>query len=95
MSEVPLYLRDSVSVPEKVWAVRVGGEDGERPRKVDIRLPEKKEFKLPWCGAGPPKTSQKHRWIRTSRLSIKNSLSLGNANQGTAFKYRGTSPIRN
>ena len=42
------------------------------PRKVDIRLPGKGDSNS--HGARP--VHQKHRWIRTSRLSIKNSLSL-------------------
>ena len=40
-------------------------------RKVDIRLPEKRDSNS--HGARP--VHQKHRWTRTSRLSIKNSLS--------------------
>ena len=40
------------------------------PRKVDIRLPGKRNSNS--HGARP--VHQKHRWIRTSRLSIKNSL---------------------
>ena len=43
-----------------------------RPRKVDIRLPGKGDSNS--HGARP--AHQKHRWTRTSRLSIKNSLSL-------------------
>ena len=41
-------------------------------RKVDIRLPGKGESN----SHGVRPVHQKHRWIRTSRLSIKNSLSL-------------------
>ena len=41
------------------------------PRKVDIRLPGKGDSNF--HGARP--VHQKHRWIRTSRLSIENSLS--------------------
>ena len=41
-------------------------------RMVDIRLPGKGDSNS--HGARP--VHQKHRWIRTSRLSIKNSLSL-------------------
>ena len=41
------------------------------PRKVDIRLPGKGNSNS--HGARP--VHQKHRWIRTSRLSIKNSFS--------------------
>ena len=46
-------------------------------RKVDIRLPRKGDSNS--HGARP--VHQKHRWIRTSRLSIKNSLSLGPVTQ--------------
>ena len=42
------------------------------PRKVVIRLPGKRNSNS--HGARP--VYQKHRWIRTSRLSMKNSLSL-------------------
>ena len=42
------------------------------PRKVDLRLPGKGDSNS--HGARP--VHQKHRWIRTSRLPIKNSLSL-------------------
>ena len=50
-------------------------------RKVDIRLPGKGNSNS--HGAQP--VHQKHRWIRTSRLSIKNSLSrveVGNVGRG-------------
>jgi len=42
------------------------------PRKVDIRLPGKGNSNS--HGAKP--VHQKHRWIRTRSLSMKNSLSL-------------------
>ena len=45
------------------------------PWKVDIRLPGKGDSNS--HGARPVR--QKHRWTRTSRLSIKNSLSLCHA----------------
>ena len=45
---------------------------GISPSKVDIRLPGNGSSNS--HGARP--VHQKHRWIRTSRLSIKNSLSL-------------------
>ena len=45
-------------------------DEGCRP--IDIRLPGKGDSNS--HGARP--VHQKHRWIRTSRLSIKNSLSL-------------------
>ena len=45
----------------------------DHTRKVDIRLPEKEDSNS--HGARP--VHQKHRWNRTSRLSIKNSLSPG------------------
>ena len=41
-------------------------------RKIDIRLPGKGNS----TSHGARTVHQKHRWIRTSRLSIKNSLSL-------------------
>ena len=41
-------------------------------RKVDIRLPGKGNSN----SHGARTVHQKHRWIRTSRLSIKNSLSM-------------------
>ena len=43
-----------------------------RARKVDIRLPGKGDSNS--HGARP--VHQKHRWTRTSRFSIKNSLIL-------------------
>jgi len=42
------------------------------PMKADIRLSGEWGLNLPWRKAGLPKSS----WIRTSRLPIKNSLSL-------------------
>jgi len=47
-------------------------------RKVDIRLPGNWEFKLPWRKAGLLISMIK--WTRTSRLSIKISLSLFDCN---------------
>ena len=47
----------------------------DRARKVDIRLPGKGNSN----SHGARTVHQKHRWIRTSRLSIKNSLSLDHA----------------
>ena len=44
---------------------------GCKGKKVDIRLPGKRDSNS--HGARP--VHQKHRWIRTSRLSIKKSLS--------------------
>jgi len=44
----------------------------------------KREFKLSWREAGPP---NHHKWIRTSRLSIKNSLS--GAGWGETYEVRG------
>jgi hypothetical protein len=46
-------------------------ESGPLSRKVDIRLPGKGNSN----SHGARTVHQKHRWIRTSRLSIKNSLS--------------------
>ena len=47
-------------------------------RKVDIRLSRKVDIRLPGKGNsnshGARPVHQNHRWIRTSRLSIKNSL---------------------
>ena len=43
-------------------------------RKIDIRLPGKGDS----TSHGAKTVHQKHRWIRTSRLSIKNSLSARN-----------------
>ena len=43
-----------------------------RSRKVDIRLPGKGDSN----SHGARTVHQNHRWTRTSRLSIKNSLSL-------------------
>ena len=51
-----------------------------RPRKVDIRLPGKGDSNS--HGARP--VHQKHRWTRTSRLSIKNSLSMGDRKDAPA-----------
>ena len=55
------------------------------PRKVDIRLPGKGDSNS--HGARP--VHQKRRWTRTSRLSIKNSLSL-QAERGYRVPSAGT-----
>ena len=54
------------------WARHPCSCSASHPRKVDIRLPGKGDSNS--HGARP--VHQKHRWTRTSRLSIKNSLSL-------------------
>jgi len=65
MSEVPLYGRDS--------AMRKGVR---AYRKVDVRLPGKNNSNS--HGARPVHlVISMIKWIRTSRLSIKNSLSAG------------------
>jgi len=43
----------------------------------DLEATWKWEFKLTWREAGPPNHHGDIKWIRTSRLSIKNSLSNG------------------
>jgi len=54
---------------------RRAGRDAERARKVDVRLPEKGNSNS--HGARPVHLIiTMIKWIRTSRLSIKNSLSL-------------------
>ena len=65
---------------------RVYGE----PRKVDIRLPGKGDSNS--HGARP--VHQKHRWIRTRRLSIKNSLANGEGGgvQGVGSRVYGVRP---
>ena len=37
-----------------VWPARAPGEGPVRVGKLDVRLPEKRQFKLPWREAGPP-----------------------------------------
>ena len=55
-------------------------------RKVDIRLPGKRNSN----SHGARMVHQKHRWIRTSRLSIKNSLSQRlNSKPSAAAERRG------
>jgi len=64
MSEVPLYLCLSL----------VSGDETRRRRKVDVRLPGKGNSNS--HGARPDHLIITMMvWIRTSRLSIKNSLS--------------------
>jgi len=50
-------------------------EGSELPRKVDIWLPGK-ETSTPMAQGRSTKTISMIKWIRTSRLSIKNSVSL-------------------
>jgi len=45
-------------------------------RTVPCKATWKREFKLPWRKAGLLKIISMIKWIRTSRLSIENSLSL-------------------
>ena len=59
----------------------------QQARKVDIRLPGKGDSNS--HGARP--VHQKHRWTRTSRLSIKNSPSIGSApRSGTPRVFSGS-----
>ena len=66
-----------------------------RPRRAWRRTPFRlREFKLPWRNAGPP-NHHDDKWIRTSRLSIKNSLSphlAGPDEHGAGHEGETTSP---
>ena len=66
MRGVALFLKGVSTFVEEEQRNCMGGT-----RKVDIRLPGKEDSNS--HGARP--VPQKHRWTRTSRLSIKNSLS--------------------
>ena len=52
-----------------------GGGAGASELSAATEVPRQKEFKLPWREAGPPNLTM-IKWIRISRLSIKNSLFL-------------------
>ena len=43
---------------------------GDRPRKADVRLPEKENSKLPWREAGPLDIVDSDQWVVNKELSL-------------------------